>query len=169
MTIRSAAACDAAQIAEIYNYYVANSHCTFEVDAVADRDMASRIEHILKKYTFLVYEKDGVVIGYAYAAEYKPRAAYKHSEEISVYVKANLKQKGIGSALYGSLLGEIGETDVHAIIAGISLPNDPSVRLHEKFGFAKVAHFREVGFKFGKWIDVGYWELINDRRRHVIE
>jgi len=77
-------------------------------------------------------------------------------------VKNGIKGKGIGTKLYEKLFKELEQTDVHAIIAGIALPNDASVQLHEKFGFEKVAHFREVGFKFYKWIDVGYWELIKN-------
>jgi phosphinothricin acetyltransferase len=71
-----------------------------------------------------------------------------------------LRQKGIGKILYEKLFEELSKTDVHAIIAGIALPNEESIKLHERFGFEKVAHFREVGFKFGRWIDVGYWELL---------
>ena len=94
---------------------------------------------------------------------YEPRSAYKNSVEVSLYVKNNSKQKGIGTKLYERLFDELSKTDVHAIIAGISLPNEASIKLHEKFGMEKVAHFREVGFKLGRWIDVGYWELINHK------
>src|SRR4029077_5021381 len=95
-----------------------------------------------------------------YGRRYRPRFAYLHSIEISVYVKHGSGKQNIGTNLYESLIAEIRQKDLHAVIGGISLPNDASVRLHEKFGFEKVAHFREVGRKFGRWIDVGYWELI---------
>ncbi|MDQ3800582.1 MAG: N-acetyltransferase family protein [Acidobacteriota bacterium] len=154
-------AADAAQIAEIYNYYVRNTHHTFETDAIDTGEMRRRIGAIGEDYPFLIAEEEGEILGYAYATKYKERAAYKHSAEVSVYVKNNLKRKGIGALLYRKLFDVLSEmTQLHAIIAGIALPNDASVRLHEKFGFEKVAHFREVGFKFGRWIDVGYWELI---------
>ncbi len=78
-----------------------------------------------------------------------------------MYVRNQAKQKGIGSELYNKFLEELAETDVHAIMAGISLPNEPSVRFHEKLGFEKVAHFREVGYKLGRWVDVGFWEMLN--------
>ena len=83
-----------------------------------------------------------------------------HSVEVSVYVRPGHTERSIGKLLYEALFDELKKGDFHAIIAGISLPNDASVVLHEKFGFEKVAHFREVGRKFDRWIDVGYWELI---------
>jgi L-amino acid N-acyltransferase YncA len=75
-------------------------------------------------------------------------------------VKIGHEGKGIGSALYGRLIAELKGSDVHALVAGITLPNEPSIILHEKMGFEKVAHFKETGYKFGEWRDVGYWELL---------
>jgi phosphinothricin acetyltransferase len=161
MNVRFVKPADAAQIAEIYNYYVRNTHHTFETDAIDTGEMQQRVDAISENYPFLIAEEnDGEIFGYAYATIYKERAAYKHSAEVSVYVKNNLRRKGTGALLYQKLFDALSATELHAIIAGIALPNDASVRLHEKFGFEKVAHFREVGFKFGRWIDVGYWELI---------
>ncbi len=125
--------------------------------------MQSRIKMIIKNYPYLVCEENDDIIGYAYAAQYKPRSAYKHSVEVSVYVKSNLKRKGIGKILYERLFDELSKTDIHAIIAGIALPNQASTKLHENFGFKKIAHFREVGWKFNKWIDVAYWKLLNQK------
>ncbi len=122
--------------------------------------MQKRIGEIVENYPYLVGEEDGEILAYACAAQYKSRCAYQSSVEVSVYVKSGIKGKGFGTKLYEKLFEELEQTDLHAIIAGIALPNDASVKLHEKFGFEKVAHFREVGFKFYKWIDVGYWELI---------
>ncbi len=152
---------DAGQIAEIYNFYVLNTHHTFETEPVTSGEMQKRIGEIVKIFPYLVAEENGEILAYAHAAQYKSRCAYKSTIEISVYVKNGIKGKGIGTKLYEKLFKELEQTGVHAIIAGIALPNDASVKLHEKFGFEKVAHFREVGFKFYKWIDVGYWELIN--------
>lgn len=152
---------DAPQIAEIYNYYIKNTHHTFETEAINKSEMHNRINEITEKYPYFVGEENGEIIGYAYAAPYKSRCAYRSSAEVSVYVKNNIQQKGIGTRLYEKLLAELLQSNVHAVIAGIALPNEASVRLHEKFGFEKVAHFREIGWKFGRWIDVGYWELIN--------
>ena len=167
MKIRTANLEDAAAIAAIYNFYVENSHSTFETETVNESEMRRRVSEILKNYPFLVGEENGEIIGYAYAARYKSRAGYKYSVEISVYVKNGINGKGFGTILYENLFAELNAKPVHAIIAGISLPNDASIRLHEKFGFEKVAHFREVGFKHGRWIDVGYWEKI--QKNHVID
>jgi phosphinothricin acetyltransferase len=161
MNIRNVNLDDAAQIAEIYNYYIKNTHQTFETEALAADEMRERIEDTRENYPYLVAEEDGEIFGYAYAAQFKMRQAYEFSAEVSIYVKADAKQKGIGTMIYDKLFEELKETDIHAIIAGISLPNDGSVRFHEKLGFTKVAHFREVGYKLGRWVDVGYWELIN--------
>jgi L-amino acid N-acyltransferase YncA len=161
MNIRKAAITDAAQIAEIYNYYIKTSHATFELETIDAAEMENRIsETFQKNYPFFVCEEDEEIVGYAYGRMFRPRRAYQHSIEVSVYIKNGAEGKGVGTKLYEKLFPEILQKDFHAIIAGISLPNDASVKLHEKFGFEKVAHFREVGFKFGRWIDVAYWELL---------
>ena len=161
MEIRNVNLTDAAQIAEIYNYYIKNTHQTFETEPLSAEEMRERISDISENYPYLVAEEDGEIYGYAYATQFKLRQAYEFSAEVSIYVKNEAKQKGIGTRLYDRLFEELKETDIHAIIAGISLPNDGSVRFHEKLGFNKVAHFREVGYKLGRWVDVGYWEMIN--------
>lgn len=161
MNIRNVNPNDAAQIAEIYNYYIQNTHQTFESEALSAEEMQTRISEIAEDYPYLVAEENGEIYGYAYAAQFKMRQAYEFSAEVSIYVKADAKQRGIGSKIYEKLFDELKETDIHALIAGISLPNDGSVKFHEKLGFTKVAHFREVGYKLGRWVDVGYWELIN--------
>jgi len=151
---------DAAQICSIYNYYVLNTTITFEETAVSEEEMRARIIQITKKNPWIVYEEDGIVIGYAYASEWKSRCAYKYSVETTVYLLENAKGHGIGSTLYKELLTSLKSKNIHAAIGGIALPNAASVALHEKMGFEKVAQFKEVGYKFEKWIDVGYWELI---------
>jgi L-amino acid N-acyltransferase YncA len=161
MNIRKVNLEDAARVAEIYNYYITHTHHTFETEPLSAEEMRQRISEVVESYPFLVAEEDGEVLGYAHAARFRLRQAYEYAAEVSIYVKNDAKQKGIGTRLYARLFDELAETDVHAIIAGISLPNDPSVRFHERLGFTKVAHFREVGYKLGRWIDVGYWELIN--------
>ena len=167
MKIRTANLEDAAAIAAIYNFYVESSHSTFETENVNESEMQRRVSEILENYPFLVGEENGEIIGYAYAARYKTRAAYRHSAEISVYIKNGIEGKGIGSILYENLFTELKAKPIHAIVAGIALPNEASIRLHEKFGFEKVAHFREVGFKQGRWIDVGYWEKI--QKNQIVE
>ena len=161
MSLRKVKLEDAAQIAEIYNYYIKNTHHTFETESLSAEEMEKRIAAISGNYPYLVFEEDGEVLGYAYAAPFKLRQAYAYSAEASIYVKNDAKQRKIGTQLYVRLFDELAETDVHAIFAGIALPNDASIVFHERFGFEKVAHFKEVGYKLGRWIDVGYWELIN--------
>ena len=100
------------------------------------------------------------VAGFAYGGEWKARKAYAHSVEISIYLSHLHTGKGYGSKLMEALLDEFTRRGTHAVMSGVALPNPSSVALHTKFGFAKCAHFSEVGFKFGKWIDVGYWQKI---------
>ncbi|HEV8157990.1 MAG TPA: arsinothricin resistance N-acetyltransferase ArsN1 family B [Pyrinomonadaceae bacterium] len=161
MNIRRANSDDAGQIAEIYNFYILNTHHTFETEPLSAEEMRERVAEICENYPYLVAEENGEILGYVYATQFKLRQAYKHSVEASIYVKNQAKQKGIGSKLYEKLLAELAETDVHAIIAGISLPNEASVKFHEKLGYEKVAHFKEVGYKLGRWVDVGFWEMLN--------
>jgi len=160
MKIRTANLEDAPAIAAIYNFYVETSHSTFETENVNESEMRRRVSEILENYPFLVGEENSEIIGYAYASRYKTRAGYRHSVEVSVYIKNGIEGKGVGTILYENLFAELKAKPIHAIVAGIALPNDASIRLHEKFGFEKVAHFREIGFKHGRWIDVGYWEKI---------
>ena len=161
MNIRKVELKDSAQIADIYNYYILNTHHTFETEALSAAEMEERIAEIHKHYPYLVAEVDGEIQGYVYAAQFKLRQAYKYAIEASIYVKNQSKQKGIGSQLYNKFLDELQGTSVHTIIAGISLPNDASIRFHEKLGYEKVAHFKEVGYKLGRWVDVGFWEMLN--------
>lgn len=163
MNIRPVNLTDAAQIAEVYNYYIQKTHHTFETESLGAEEMQKRISEVIENYPYLVAEEYGEIYGYAYATQFKLRQAYAFSAEVSIYVKNAAKQKGIGTQLYMQLFDELADTDIHAIVAGISLPNDASVRFHEKLGFSKVAHFREVGYKLGRWVDVGYWEFINIR------
>jgi phosphinothricin acetyltransferase len=158
--IRTAAPPDAEAICNIYNYYVLNTHHNFEEEAVSVSEMEERIKTVLEKHHWLVYESDGKIVGYAYAGAWKSRCSYRYSVETTVYVATGNGGKGIGSALYEELFMLLSGTDIHAVIGGIALPNDSSIALHEKFGFEKIAHFKEVGYKFNKWIDVGYWEKL---------
>ena len=151
---------DAKEIAEIYNYYIQNTIVTFEEISISTEEMKGRIVAIASKFPWLVYESEGRIKGYAYGGEWKSRSAYKYSLESSVYLKHDESGQGIGTALYKELLEQLSARDFHAVIGGISLPNEMSIALHEKFGFKKIAQFNEVGYKFDKWIDVGYWELI---------
>ena len=158
--IRPADDRDAESIATIYNFYVAQSAVTFEEEPVSVGEIARRISEVqLASLPWLAAEKDGQVLGYAYATPWKSRSAYRFSVEITIYLADGQGGRGIGSALYAELFALLKARGIHAVIGGIALPNGASVALQEKFGMSKVAHFKEVGFKFGRWIDVGYWEL----------
>jgi L-amino acid N-acyltransferase YncA len=162
-TIRDATPSDAAAIARIYNHYVAETVITFEEQAVADGDMAARVQEVhAQGLPWLVGHRGGSTAGYAYASTWKRRCAYRHSVEVTVYLDPLLRGLGVGSMLYSALLEALTTRGLHVAIGGIALPNAASVALHEKLGFAKVAHFREVGFKHGRWIDVGYWQRFLD-------
>lgn len=156
---------DAGALAGIYNYYIQNTVITFEEDAITASDMLHRIEKVRDAgYPWLVAREQGRLIGYAYAAKWHERAAYKHTAEITVYLDHEATSRGWGSRLYEALFAALRETSVHVAIGGIALPNRASVALHEKFGMKKVAHFEAVGCKFGNWIDVGYWQVCLEMR-----
>lgn len=159
--IRPATADDAESIVRIYNHYVMNTTITFEEESVSAQEMAGRIAEIaLNALPWLVVEQDGEVVGYAYASKWKGRCAYRFSVETTVYLAPGLGGRGLGSRLYEVLLAQLKDKGLHAAIGGIALPNPQSIALHEKFGMTKVAHFKEVGFKFRQWLDVGYWQCL---------
>jgi phosphinothricin acetyltransferase len=149
---------DAAAIAAIYNDHVAHTIVTFEETPVDEAAMRGRIADIDASYAWYVAEVDGRVAGYAYASAWRARSAYRRSVETTVYVADGAHRRGVGTALYAVLLPELAQHGFHCAMGGIALPNAGSVALHERMGFAKVAHFREVGWKLGRWIDVGYWQ-----------
>jgi len=158
-SIRTATADDADRIAEIYNHYIANTVVTFEEEPVAGDEMRRRMADVTaSSLPWLVAEQAGRIVGYAYATKWKARSAYRFSVETTVYLADGLAKQGLGSRLYHELFRLLKAQGIHTAIGGIALPNDASVALHEKFGMRKVAHFEQVGFKFGKWVDVGYWE-----------
>lgn len=158
--IRPALPADVEAIARIYNYYILNTVITFEEQVVAPQIIAQRIDEVgAAALPWLVSESSGAVVGYAYASQWKDRSAYHYSVESTVYLDPAALGVGLGSQLYDALLDDLRRQKVHVVIGGIALPNPASIRLHEKFGFQKVAHFKEVGFKFDRWVDVGYWQL----------
>jgi L-amino acid N-acyltransferase YncA len=158
--IRPVLLSDTQSICDIYNEYVKNSTITFEEIPVPMEEMKGRIEVATQNYPWIVYEIDDKVVGYTYGRRWRDRAAYRNSVETGIYLDSKFVGRGIGTALKKELLRILKERSFHAVISGIALPNTASVALNEKFGFTKVAHFKEVGFKFNRWIDVGYWELI---------
>lgn len=150
---------DAAPISAIYNHYVLETSVTFEETAVSASEMAQRMAGVTAQFPWLVWERHGTVLGYAYAMSWKARSAYRHSVETTIYLSPDATGEGIGTALYQSLCARLRPLNIHCAIGVIALPNPASVALHEKLGFTKAGHFHEIGLKFGHWIDVGYWEL----------
>jgi len=155
--IRTAAQPDAFEIANIYNHYILNTFITFEMETVTAEEIGARIAKYSEVGPYLVYEEDQHLIGYAYVSRFRERKAYVDTVESTIYLKHDWGGKGIGFQLYSKLLSRVSENH-HVIVAGIALPNEASVRLHEKCGFRKVGHFSEVGRKFDQWIDVGFWQ-----------
>jgi L-amino acid N-acyltransferase YncA len=156
--IRAAHEGDAAAIAAIYNPYVRDTVISFEQTPLSDSDMAQRIREYTAQYPWLVATIDDKVVAYAYATRWRTRAAYDHALESTIYVDQAYVGRGIAGPLYRALLAQLKLRGVHAVIGCIALPNDASVALHEKCGFVKVAHFPEVGRKFDRWVDVGFWQ-----------
>ncbi len=159
--IRQVVADDATALCRIYNHYVAETVNTFEEVPIAESGMRARIlEANTTSLPWLVAERAGHVIGYAHASKWKGRCAYRFSVEVTVYLEAGSTGQGFGTDLYDALVARLQRQEMHVALAGIALPNAASVALHEKLGFRKVAHLPEVGFKFGRWIDIGYWQRI---------
>lgn len=149
---------DSARIAEIYNHYVKNTIVTFETEPLGADEILKRMRNLPEYLPWYVIEDKGNVVGYCYAAPWNQRSAYRNSVETTIYLDAQACGRGLGKRAYSHLLS--GLNHAHAIMGGIALPNDTSVALHETLGFQKVAHFKEVGHKFDRWIDVGYWQLL---------
>ena len=157
--IRHATTADASAIATIYNHYVATSTISFEEEGVSVDEMARRIADVSARLPWYVFDREGAVMGYAYATPWRVRSAYRFSAESSVYLAPGSGRQGIGSQLYRALLEDLRGRGIQVVIGGIAQPNAASVALHERLGFEKVAHFHRVGRKFDTWGDVGYWEL----------
>ena len=158
-TIRAATLADAAGVAEIYNWYIANTVITFEVDPVPVGEMALRMEAVLAAHEWLVLERGGALLGYAYAGRFHARAAYGFATESTIYLRHGCEGQGLGTTLYAELVRRTFARGYLHLVGGIALPNEPSVRLHEKLGFVKIGHLLRIGRKFERWIDVGHWQL----------
>lgn len=158
--IHPATAADAARIAAIYNRYVAQTTISFEEQLVSEAEMAGRIRDVVDAgLPWLVAMHQGELAGYAYATKWRARPAYRFSVESTVYLDDSACGRGWGALLYRQLIGQLRAGGIRTVIAGIAQPNVRSVGLHERLGFRKVAHFSDVGYKFGGWVDVGYWQL----------
>ena len=151
---------NAEAICNIYSHYIEETLVTFEEESVSIEKMQCRINDEAGSFPWLVFESDGDILGYAYASRWKGRCAYRYSVESTVYLAPDVTGRGIGSQLYDALLPILRDRAIHSLIGGIALSNPAIINLHEKMGFKRVAHFKEIGWKFKKWIDVGYWKLI---------
>lgn len=156
--IRAGQPKDSAAICQIYNHYVMHSCASFEEKPVSEAIMAQRIAEISARFPWLVYEQQGEVVAYAYLSAWKPRSAYRFSAESSIYLAPNIVSQGIGKKLYQQLLKQVEDYPIATILAGVSLPNEASEGLHQSLGFNKVAELEKVGYKFGRWISVAYWQ-----------
>jgi L-amino acid N-acyltransferase YncA len=150
---------DAAGCAEIYAPYVLESATSFEEVAPNENETANRIAQTLTAHPWLVAERDGELLGYAYACRHRERPAYRWSVDVSVYVGERQWRQGIGRRLYEALFDHLRRQGFRTACAGITLPNVASVALHERLGFASVGVYRRIGWKAGAWRDVGWWQL----------
>ncbi len=161
--IRLAHTTDAPAILGIYAPYIEQTSITFETETPTAEAFAERIESYLQNWPWLVCEIDGRIAGYAYASRYRERVAYQWSVECSVYIHDDFLRAGVAGALYSALFDILKRQGYRNVYAVINLPNDRSVALHEKCGFVYFATYEQVGYKLGKWKNVGWWrKIIND-------
>ncbi len=157
ISIRLASTADAKAILYVYAPFIQNTSLTFELEVPSQQKFAERIKTYLQKWPWLVCEINGEVAGYAYASNYRERAGYQWSCECSVYIQDHYLKRGIAQALYSCLTEILKLQGYKNVYAVINLPNDKSVSLHEKCGFEWMATYENVGYKLGKWKDVGWW------------
>jgi phosphinothricin acetyltransferase len=162
--IRRADACDAQSISEIYNRYILNTTATFETEAIDQLEMRRRILEKVTEYDWLVAEDDRGIVGYAYYGVFRPRPAYAHTVESTIYLAEGSVGKGLGTLLYSNLIDSANEKGFRELIGVIALPNEASVRLHAKLGFREVGRLEGVGRKFERYIDVALWQRRTSRR-----
>jgi L-amino acid N-acyltransferase YncA len=158
--VRLATTGDAEIVRRIYTPIVEKTPISFEEAPPSTGEIERRIENTMRETPWLVCESEGSVLGYAYAGRFRPRTAYQWTVEVTVYVDAAHRGKGIARRLYGSLLGCLRLQGYHTALAVIALPNEASVALHEGLGFVPVGLIPKIGYKLGRWHDVGWWRLV---------
>ena len=156
--VRRALAADADRITEIYNWYVLNTIITFETAAVSPNEMTQRIQEKLDKYDWLVGEVNQGIAGYAYYGSFRPRAAYGHTVESTVYLSQDNTGNGFGRRIYSALIQSATDKGFRELIGVIALPNPASIALHRTLGFREAGVLRGVGHKFDKYVDVALWQ-----------
>ena len=159
LLIRLAREDDSAALAAVYRPYVEDSRISFEDQAPDASEMARRLRgDVPGHHPWLLAEEDGRILGYAASSPFRTRRAYRWTVETGIYLAADVQGRGIGRALLSPLLDLLTRQGYVAAIGAIALPNDASVKLHETLGFFHTGTYRQVGFKFGEWLDVGLWE-----------
>jgi phosphinothricin acetyltransferase len=158
--IRSADQQDTEKMLDIYAPYILNSVVSFETDVPLLEEFQHRVRHYQEKLPWLICEINNTLAGYAYATDHRQRKAYEVTKELSVYVHKDYRNLRVGTGLYRALIEILKAQGVYNVLAGITLPNTESVRFHESMGFKPVGVYHNVGYKFGKYHDTGWWELL---------
>ena len=151
---------DISEIVAIYAHYVNETVITFDTEVPSETEMRQRLLPIIEDYPAWVCEEGGRVAGYCYAHEWKTKKAYRTTVETTIYLHPDYTGKGYGRLLMNRLIDDCRNRSFHTLVACITIPNEPSVRLHEKLNFKQVSHFHQVGRKFDRWLDVADYELI---------
>jgi L-amino acid N-acyltransferase YncA len=150
---------DAAGCAAIYRPFVERTAASFEDRPPSDGEFAARINQITQTHAWLVADDGGRLLGFAYGCPHRERAAYRWAADVAVYVDPRHHRRGIGKTLYQALIERLQKQRICVLCAGIALPNDASVALHESLGFGLTGVYRKIGYKLGRWHDVGWWQL----------
>lgn len=151
---------DLQSIVEILNYYVKNDTCIFQIEPYSLKQIEDKFRGILPFYPAYVVELNGEVVAFAYGSRWRNKPAYSKSVETTIYVHPEYKHTGIGEPLYKKLINKLTQMGFHLLVAGMTMPNRGSQRLHEKLGFEKVGEFKDAGMKFGQWHNVGFWQKV---------
>ncbi|MBI5707936.1 MAG: N-acetyltransferase family protein [Armatimonadetes bacterium] len=160
MMARIAEKRDLSAIQQILNHEIEHGFAHFGTVPISLEQLATEFESRAEKYPWWVLEDEGQVLAVARTSPWKARGGYAQTVEVGIYVRSDQQGKGFGKALYGPFLQAVEAAGFHTLLAGIAQPNEPSVRLHERFGFSHVGTLPEVGFKLGAWRSVGYWAKV---------
>ncbi len=161
IALRTAVEADLPRLSAIYNEAIERTTSTFDVEPRPDDNYAARVASTRSGDHVVVAEVDGVVAGYAFSNSYRRRPAYDTTREVSVYVAEGSRSHGLGSRLYDELIERLDADDIHTIVSVIAQPNPASEALHRAMGFEHVGTLREVGYKFGHWVDTALWQRMH--------